>query len=258
MKRSAFTLVEILLAMAVASLLMVTLLSILSKSMDVSKQANTSMLSKSSAQAGLDVMVTDLDSLLINRNLGQILCVTNAVTSVGSGSITNAVIYCLTTSMADSYSTNNSGNPGVPRLVQYVISYTNSYASTNPCFALYRNVIDPTNTWNNVIAPAYNLDTSWSSAAASGTNVTNLLVPNVVKMNCVLYTNYGTGGAGISSIYSSNFPPGIVAELSLTVLDESAMTRFTNASSAGNNSPANLIKQYGRTLVRRVSLPSPP
>ena len=252
-----FTLVEVLLAMAVASLLMVTLLTILSKSMDVSKQTNARMLSKSSAQAALDVMETDLDSLVVNRNAGEILAITNTPVSGASASMTKAAtIYCLTTSMEDSFTTNNSGNSGLPRLVQYMISYTNSYASTNPCFALYRNIIDPTNTFNSVIGTQ---DLTTVTTAYSNYP----LVPNVVGMSCTLYTNYGAGvwsnsGTTSTAIYSTNFPTGVVVEISLTVLDESVMPRFGSGNGVGNNSATNLIRQYGRTLIRRVNLPSPP
>jgi len=68
--RNAFTLVELLVSMAVASLLMVMLLSIISKSTDFSKRANVSSMSKSSAQAALDIIQTDLTSLLVNRHAG--------------------------------------------------------------------------------------------------------------------------------------------------------------------------------------------
>jgi type II secretory pathway pseudopilin PulG len=257
----AFTLVEVLLAMAVASLLMVTLLSILSKSMDVSKRANAGMLSKSSAQAALDVMETDLASLLVSRNAGQVFCYTNTNTAVGSTTITNAVIYCLTTSMLDSYSTNNTGNPGVPRLVQYVIQYAANFASSSKSYSLYRNVLDPTNTFTSFIGTN---DLTGVNNSSAWTNTNSPLVPNVVGMTCTLYTNYGAGIWSNSSggtnymISSTNFPSGVVVEISLTVLDESGLSRFTNASASGNNSPTNLILQYGRTLVRRISLPSPP
>jgi type II secretory pathway pseudopilin PulG len=249
--------VELLLAMAVASLLMVTLLSILSKSMDVSKRANTEMLSKSSAQAALDVIQTDLASLLVSRNAGEVFVWTNEPVTGASGlTPTPATLYLLTTSMEDSYSTNNSGGAGLPRMVQYAIQYTTNVASiSSNSFGLYRNVLDPTNTFSNAIGVP---DLTHVSAPLSN----NLLVPNVVGMTCTLYTNYGAGiwtngGMTNSIITSTNFPPGVVVQISLTVLDEAALARFGNGGGSGNNSATNLIHQYGRTLVRRISLPSP-
>ena len=244
-----FSLVEVLLAMSVASLLIVSLLSILSKSMDVSKNANAAMLSKSSAQAGLDLLVTDLDSLVVNRNAGQVLYFTN-------GLLTNTKITFLTTSLVDSYSTNNTGNIGMPRLVQYTLQYTTNYASSSSkSFGLYRNTVDPTNTFNNVIGT--------NDLSGVTTFTTNFLVPNVVGMSVAMYTNYGssnwiTSGVTNSAIQSTNFPRGVVLEVALTVLDEGALARFGSGGGSGNNSSTNLIKQFGRKLVRRVSLPSPP
>ena len=238
-----FTLVEILIAMAVASLLVVSLLSIVSGSMDVSKQANASMFSKSSAQAALNLMVTDLDSLVVSRNAGEVLKFAN-------GSLTNSSLTLLTTSMVDSYSTDGSGSPGIPRLVQYVIKYDTTPASySTKSFGLYRNVLDTTETFNEVIGNTLNTIPTNS----------NLLVPNVVRMQVNLYTNYGAGlWTNMETITSTNFPPGVVVEVALTVLDEPYIQRFGDGSRPGNNSEANLIKQYGRTLIRRVSLPSPP
>lgn len=270
-KKQGFTLVEVLLAMAVASVLLVTLLSILSKSIDVSKQTSSRMFSKSSAQASLDVMETDLNSLAVNRNVGQVLLFTNTNMTVGKTSITNAMLYCLSASMEDSYSTNYSGNPGSPRLIQYSIQYTTNFASSSKSVMLCRDVLEPTNTFLNVLSSSNSLDSSWATYAINTDPSTNMpntynneLVPNVVGMSFSLYTNYGEGvwtnsmGSTNTSIYSTNFPQGLVLEIALTVLDDSVMERFTHASASGNNSATNLIKQYGRTLVRRVSFPSPP
>lgn len=241
-----FTLVEILIAMAVASLLVVSLLSIVSSSMDVSKQANAVMFSKSSAQAALNLMVTDLESLVVSRKVGEVLQLNN-------GELDASKLTLLTTSMVDSYSTDGSGSPGVPRLVQYVIKYDTNFASSSRSFGFYRNVLDSTNTFNSVIGT--NLSTAPNSM--------NLLVPNVVRMNVNLYTNYGggiwtNGGFAATNIIATNFPPGVVVEVALTVLDDPYIQRFGDGSGPGNNSATNLIKQYGRTLIRRVGLPSPP
>ena len=240
-----FTLVEILIAMAVASLLVVSLLSIVSSSMDVSKQANAVMFSRSSAQAALDLMVTDLDSLVVNRNAGEVLQLVN-------GDLDASKLTLLTASMVDSYSTNGSGSAGMPCLVQYIIKYDTNYASSSKSFGLYRNVLDPTNTFSSVIG----------ANLSAIPNSTNLLVPNVVKMNVNLYTNYGAdiwnnGAALVTNITSTNLPSGVMVEVALTVLDEPYIQRFGSGLGVGNNSATNLIRQYGRTLIRRVSLPSP-
>lgn len=257
---------ELLVAASVASIILIILVSVLSKSMDVSKRANATMLSKSSAQAGLDVMVTDFDSLLVNRNAGEVFRFTN-LPITNATTLTNSTIYLLTTSMMDSYSTNGSANPGVPRLVQYVIQYSTNYANVNSSsFSLCRNVIDPTNTFNNVIASTSPLDSNWFTFSANTNTTTNVLVPNVVGINVSLYTNYGgtnsiwTNSSGVtnSAISSTNFPKGVVLEISLTVLDEPALSLFGNGSGSGNRSSTYLINQSGRTLIRRIALPSPP
>ena len=252
-------------AVAISAILLVSLVSILTKSLEVSKRANTGMLSKGAAQAALDLMVTDLDSLVVSRNAGEVFRYTNSPIA-GASDLTAATIYLLTTSMQDSYSTDNSRNPGVPRLVQYVISYTTNYASSSSnSFGLYRNIIDPTNTFQNGIGSS-DLSNSWTLATNTTNASINLLVPNVVGMNVAIYTNYGAGiwtdpssiNATNTTISSTNFPPGLVLEISLTVLDEPALSRFGDGSGVGNNSPAKLINQFGRTLIRRVTLPSPP
>jgi prepilin-type N-terminal cleavage/methylation domain-containing protein len=244
-----FSLVELLVAMAVAALLITALLSILSKSMDVSKSANAELLSKSSAQAALDLMVTDLDSLLVNRNAGQVLAAVN-------GTITNSDLLMLTTSMVDSYNVGGSNDPGAARMVQYQIAYATNFASSKvKSFGLYRNVLDPTNTFLQAIGT-----NDLSAVGAAGGLSSNLLVPNVVGMNM---TFYASGGGGVWSnatgsnnfIVSTNFPPGVVLEVSLTVLDEPYASRFGNGTTP---MASNLITQYGRKLVRRVTLPSPP
>jgi hypothetical protein len=237
---------------------MVSLLSILSRSMDVSKRANAAMMSKSAAQAALDIMVTDLDSLAVSRNAGEILRVVTNQSVVGS-SIKTPFIYCQTTSMQDSYSLNAGGtNPGVPRLVQYSILYTNGYASQGKVYGLYRGVLEPGSTFANVTGCP-----DLSVAAINNPPSNSLLVPNAVAMSVTLYTNYGAGiwsnaGTAVGSISSTNLPRGVVAEVSVTILDESAMPRFGSGGGAGNNAPQAMIKQFGHTLVRRIPLNSPP
>lgn len=267
-----FSLAEILLAMAIAALLMTMLLSILSKSMDVSKRTNAGMLSKSSAQAALDLITTDLESLTVNRSISQVLSATNQRTSNAAATMTNAVLYLLSASPTDSYGT-NANSPGVPRLVQYTVVYSTNYASsTTKSFALYRNVLDQANTFS-LLGSSQNFDDAWnsilSSSDSSGASTngisTNLLVPNVVSFNVSLLTNYGSGiwtNTNSSEIYREygqiNYQTGIMAEVSITVLDEPAVTRFGSGDGKGNNAPAVLMSSQGRTLIRRVQLPCPP
>jgi type II secretory pathway pseudopilin PulG len=261
-----FSLAEILLAMAVAALLMTMLLSVLSKSMDVSKRNNAGMLSKSSAQAALDMIATDLDSLAMGRNLGEVVRFVNSATQPSP--ITNSTLYLVSSSPGDSYSTDGTGYPGCPRLVQYSVLFTTNYASTSSnSFGLYRNVVDPSTTLSAVISQGQPLDSAWANYGPASNN---LLVPNVVSMRVSLLTNYGastmTLGSGLLSqdvgvITTTNlatFPPGTCVEVSLTVLDDSALARFGSGNGLGNNSPAALMKSQGRTLVRRILLPSLP
>ena len=267
-----FSLAEILLAMAIAALLMTMLLSILSKSMDVSKRTNAGMLSKSSAQAALDLITTDLESLSVNRALSQVLLTTNQSTSNAATTISNSILYLLTASPIDSY----GGNPtvsGAARLVQYTVVYSTNYASsTTKSFALYRNVLDQTNTFSLLVS-TQNFDDGWNSMTSSSgsggpsTNgiSTNLLVPNVVSFNVSLLTNYGAGiwldsnsSVPFQNYGQTNYQPGIMAEVSITVLDEPVVTRFGSGDGKGNNAPVNLMNSQGRTLIRRVSLPCPP
>lgn len=266
-----FSLAEILLAMAIAALLMTMLLTILSKSMDVSKRTNAGMLSKSSAQAALDLITTDLESLALNRSIPQVLYATNQRTSNAAAVITNAVFYVLSSSPTDSYGTNASVS-GMPRLVQYTVTYSTNYASsTTKSFALYRNVLDQANTLY-VLGSSQNFDNGWNSIVSASDSTgnstngisTNLLVPNVVSFNVSLLTNYGAGiwtnsdSSAVQDYGQTNFQSGIMAEVSITVLDEPIVTRFGSGDGKGNNAPVTLMNSQGRTLIRRVSLPCPP
>jgi prepilin-type N-terminal cleavage/methylation domain-containing protein len=269
--QGGFSLAEILLAMAIAALLMTMLLSILSKSMDVSKRTNAGMISKSSAQAALDLITTDLESMTLNRSIPQVFFATNQRTSNAAATITNSVFYLLSSSPIDSYGTNASAQ-GIPRLIQYTVVYSTNYASTTTkSFALYRNVLDQANTIY-LLGSSQSFDSGWnsilsasdSSGASTNGISTNLLVPNVVSFNVSLLTNFGSGiwtnadSSPVQEYGQTNYQSGIMAEVSVTVLDEPIVTRFGSGDGKGNNSPGQLMMSQGRTLIRRVSLPCPP
>lgn len=254
--QDGFTLIEILLALGIATLLLTSLVTILSRSLDISKQANSSMYTRSSAQAALDLIAADLDSLTIGRNTGEIL----RITTNKLGSMDNHALYLVSTSLNDSYGgTNGRSLAGAPVAIEYVIGEATNYASTKEkVIGLFRNVMDPTNTVQNSLGAG-------DLAGAFVTNGSNFVVPNAVAFHVRLYTNHGgalwtNGSETMMSVGASNFPPDVVVEVSLTVIDESVMPRFRQATASVNDAkmiPA-ILNRFGRTMIRRVALPSPP
>lgn len=255
-RAGGFTLVEILLALGIAALLLTSLVTILSRSLDISKQANSSMYTRSSAQAALDLIAADLDSLTIGRNSGEIL----KITTNPLGVMTNHALYLVSTSLNDSYGASNGPSlAGAPVAIEYVIGEATNYASSKEkIIGLYRNVMDPTNTLQNSLGRG-------DLAAAFVNSSSNFVVPNAVAFQVRLYTNHGGGlwtndSEPMMSVGATNFPSDVVVEVSLTVIDESVMARFRKATASATDAKAisAILNRFGRTMIRRVALPSPP
>jgi prepilin-type N-terminal cleavage/methylation domain-containing protein len=130
-----FTLIELLVAMAIGTLLLVSLLSVLSGSLIISRKANESQVGANAASAALDLISTDLESLIATPSSEYLHSVSE---TVGDHSAQAAKFILLTSSPNDISST--AENSGQVRAVVYRLGFADviKESGTNRIYGVYR------------------------------------------------------------------------------------------------------------------------
>lgn len=259
---SAFTLIELLVAMAVGALLLVSLLSVLSGSINVSRKTNDSLLGSNAAAAALDFISTDLESLAVTaRTNSEYLRLANEPVQ----DVADAAKIIMLTSSANDFD-NAATDGGQVRAVVYRLGYLDvvSSSGTNKIYGIYRFAnTNAGDVFTNYIGKP---DLSATTAFTDAVSVTNFLAGNIVDFRVRFYpagsltplnadasktvslsaTNISVGGTAVST------NPATV-EVSLTYLEE-AGAKLLKAGAL----PLDKVKErYGYKLSRKVNLRTP-
>jgi prepilin-type N-terminal cleavage/methylation domain-containing protein len=177
--RRGFTLVELLVAMAVSVLVLVMLVSVISQALRVSQFSSNSMTAYSAAAAAADLIASDLASLAVTRQpyeylqaLPEASITPNAacpasVFGTGAAGVTQPMrLIVELISPQDSAQASPTASPsptvypdsGQVRAVCYRIAWQDPLApsgttsnSTNAVFGLYRQVVSSYNSFNYVV-----------------------------------------------------------------------------------------------------------
>jgi type II secretory pathway pseudopilin PulG len=251
-----FTLVEMLVAFAVGALLLVSLASIISGSMNVTRKANNSLIAYNAAAAALDLIGTDLESLASTRQPFEYLRVASESVANGANTITAAKLMFLTTSPNDI--TTNTADSGRTRAVMYRLAGQDNInpGGTNITYGLYR--FCETNA--GTVFTNYLGQTNLASGPGFGLAASNsdYLAGSIVDFQVKLYppgslkpinTNV-TDVVGIGGPANTNRVAS--AEVTLTIIEDSGVKMLKNGMSLDD-----VRKKYGHVLGRKVLLRTP-
>ena len=254
----AFSLIELLVAVAVSMLLILLLLGIISPAMRMIRYTSDSLISLNAANAALGLITSDIESLAPGRQAYlQAIQVTN---NIG----TNSLIMLIATSPNDSQTNADSQ----PRGVIYQLreqNPMNTSSSSNRIWGLYRAVADSTNTFSGLLSTnAATNAAAWTALQAAGTGQANFIAGNIVDLQVSLQVATNTcpspfrvSGTGISTnnvaVTTPNSSP-IVAEVSLTVLEETGAKLL--ADGIIKDLPE-AKQKYGKALTSRITLRTP-
>ena len=256
--RGGFTLIEMLVAFAVGALLLVSLASIITGSMAVTRKANSSLIAYNAAAAALDLIGTDLESLAATRQPFEYLQIGNE--SVTGASNTAKLMFLM--SSANDSTTNTAG---LTRAVMYRLAAQDVIKSggTNITYGLYRfcetnagvvftNYLGQTN---------LALVTGFSQAATNDDYLAGSIIDFQVRLyppgsQVPINTNVANvvrmGGAGVTVDSAANTNGVATAEVTLTVLEDAGEKMLKNGRSLDD-----VQKKYGHTLSRKVMLRTP-
>ncbi len=259
-EREAFTLIELLVATTVALLLLGLLVTIVSRSMAITRTANASLLAYNSASSALDLIALDLDSLAVTRQPFEYL----QSIKEDVGALTGQTRLLLL-SIA---SQDNTSAPdfGQLRAVSYrLLKQDPISGGSGPgaVYGLYRSTLDTATSFASFagqtdLAPAF---------ASLNASLDDFVVGNVIDFQIRFYPardSVPANGSGASpqpvrisgngTTISGAAYAGVLAwaEISLTVLEDrdNAMARLE----AGSLTLADAKAQYGRQLIRKVAI----
>ena len=247
-----------LVAFAVGALLLVSLASIISGSMAVSRKSTNSLIAYNAAAAALDLIGTDLESLAATRQTNEYLQIGNE--SVTGGSNTAKLMF-LTCSANDS-TTNTTGQT---RAVMYRLAAQDVLKSggSNITYGLFR--FCETNA--GVVFTNYLGQTNLASASGFSQAATNddYLAGSIIDFQVRLYppgsqvpvntsvTNVvRMGGAGVTVDSAVNTNQIATAEITVTVIEDAGEKTLKNGKSLDY-----VRQKYGHTLTRKVMLRTP-
>ncbi len=232
-QRSGFTLVELITAMAITAILVVVIMQLTNQGIGLWKAIREDTSTASTARAALQAISRDLESIQLRasgKNSQWLYAeVDSSIRGVPKGlSIPKSArlifFSCVpdrhpavgdNSSLRGSYRSLLAANPdmqGDVSAVSYRLKFRdhilnlpsrNGDTASFPLFSLYRQVISPRNTYDNILG-SNNLQSSYSQYESTENKC--FLCENIVEMNIIFnveYTSQGGGGANDQPLYNS-------------------------------------------------------
>ena len=165
-QRKGFTLVELLVAMMITTIIITILISVTSLSLDTWNRSRSEIRAARQAKAMIDSMTRDLESMVVRKgnNFEWLLAKCNPPTGGPNGnSATNAADLVFFTAATDRYNGNigdaNLDKGGDVSTVAYQLTYKDpiTAATTDKLktFVFYRKIINPKETFSETLATPF-------------------------------------------------------------------------------------------------------
>jgi len=255
----AFTLVEMLVAFAVALLLLVTLVGVISQSLAVSRKTNNSLIAFNAAASALDSIANDLESLAVTGQSFEVLQTVKEDVGAAVG-VTRLMMLSI-----PSQSHSSSADFGQARAIRYQVLLQDpiSAAGSSPVYGLYRSVVSADDTFAT-FQGASDLSTPFGSVTAS---LDDFVAGNIVDFQVQFYpagnqpaANVNAGAvqavrlSGTSTTVNGAAYAGVLAwaEITLTVLEDNGAKLLQT----GAIDVATAKLRHGHVLTRRVPIRS--
>ncbi len=285
-RKRAFTLIEILVATVVMIILVGLVIQITVEVLKVWNRSAGKLSANAEARIALDLLTQDLETAVFRNNGKQWIRVEGPLTAADSGGGNGGDYEGQTVALKlfsspptpeDNSSINPEENaPGI-RAIGYRLAYQEAYdGATERTYALYRNTVNPADTFNNLLGS--NSDEQQNELIGAGWNDNDLiaeenyLAGNIVEFKILIYTDdlgvsdlknannstlvlgndYSYGGGG------GDLQPPLYADIFLTIVSDEGLRLLQNIGSVqgtgGNLEKANtVVREHGEVYARRVS-----
>lgn len=206
--QAGFTLVELLVAMAITTVIVTVLVSITSLAMDTWNRSRSELRAARQAKSMVDGMANDFEALVTRRsNSNEWL---SAVSNVPTGSV-NAAKLIFFTAATDRYNGNIGltaasppDNGGDVSCVAYQLNYRDPINSGTPyiSYVMNRYLVDPDKTFGTASIPGLlgqpNLTTAFASYDATLSEPTSFVCENVFQFTVTFHVE-ATHGSGTTT-----------------------------------------------------------
>lgn len=213
-RRSAFTLIEIMVATAVMVILIGLVIQITNEVLKVWNRSSGKLSSNSEARLAMELLTQDLETAVFRDNGMQWLRI-EKVDDVGDSYDNKTVALKLFAPALDrpKFEKDDDGNkvpiPGDICGIAYRLAFKEAYEdSDTKIYALYRNIVDPRTTFNDLMGdPAQKVLTEANNDEWSESTVTddsNYLVTNIVDFKVIVYHLDSTANPASVKPYNGN------------------------------------------------------
>jgi prepilin-type N-terminal cleavage/methylation domain-containing protein len=283
--RKGFTLVELLVAMAITSIIVVVLISVTSMALDTWNRSRSELRATRQGKALIDTMARDFESMVVRSgNNFEWLYANVAIPTNGpNGNLSpNASELIFFNGATDRYnggvgtSTDLGGDVSC---VGYKLAYQDPISAAGTAdtmtFALYRKLVDPNVTFTSLLGQA-NLQTAYAGIAA-GVNATeslqNFVCENIYQFTLTFHVDTGAANT-VPVVMNSSNPMRIAGNqltmngaintaakvksvsISITVLSDFGLQQMKKRPFASSAEKAAFIAKNSYEYSKLVSVPS--
>ncbi|MGJ8694862.1 MAG: PulJ/GspJ family protein [Verrucomicrobiaceae bacterium] len=295
--RKGFTLVELLVAMAITVILVSLVVVITGSALDAWRAARNEIRASHQAKIMLDALGKDLESLVVRKNNNyEWLYVTSETTEIGpvGQPSPNAATLVFLTSATDRYDgnlgVNGDDEGGDISAVGYHLEFRDPIFDDQDerysTFVLYRNLINPDQAFQGLLA-AEDLEQAYSAASAGRTEQRNFMCENIYQISVIFNVEYvdesdekvtvrvpvmssGTGANAVSQfsitgdgIRTDNSTPRysdgrvVSVDLGITVLSDTGMRTLRTRTFNDVEQKAKFLTENSYPYTKRIVIPQP-
>jgi prepilin-type N-terminal cleavage/methylation domain-containing protein len=273
-RKSAFTLIEIMVATVVMVILVGLVIQITSEVLKVWNRSSGKLSANAEARIAMELLSQDLETAVFRNNGLQWLRAEDATLNGPGGSTPATVALRLFTPAAD----RDMSLPGDICAVAYSLDYKNAVDGTDTddrSFVLYRMLVQPPTTFDNLLGEAVQATlpsagaNNWGTNSIQGTEGANYLVSNIVNFEIDFHvqddasppvtevpnnTIYGGSDATVGpQAGNPDFrKPLSHAVIKLTIISDEGMQLLRNLDRIAQNFDE-VVAEHGEVFVRRVN-----
>ena len=292
--KKAFTLVELLVALAVTAIIVAMLVTITATALDGYTASRNQVKAAREAKAAFDQMSRDLESLVVRSgNEFEWLWVSTEGTAPGptngsSPNATRAVFFTAATDRYDGDIGSAQDNGGDVSTVAYRLLFRDPVSDSDDeeyaSFILYRQLINPDETFENLLGKE-DLEAAYQTFAGSESDADNFVCENIYEFSLSFVVEYTENevtrtervlvvssggnesvddfrikGSGIvaDDDAETDYANGriVAADLSLTVINDTALEAL-RAGSLPQDAKETLLERNSYYFAKTILLPQP-
>ncbi len=255
-KKTAFTILELLVAMAVMSLLLVLLMNMVDSATKLWRVNENRVDSYREARAALGIMARDLQNLVPTTNTSYFLFNADAFPKLSSAgtALTNTISASAAFFLAalPAAAQDSASNKSDVCQVGYFLAFDRTTVATNKSLNLYRYFRSSDPTFQALTAPSGLYQTPPPQPA---TDDTELLARNVTSLSLRAFTFTNSSLAPFSSSVATPVPD--LVEISVSAINQDTAKRLDNNVASWTNTNSPIIKPTLQTFTTRIQLNRP-